>query len=179
VSKVEEGPFLASFGPTFVAKLEIEEDYQMYRGRVWLAVVIYGDGFADGSGTLATITFDATAPGEGELDLFSVSPYMSDQLKLVTCGPELIPHTISDGYVVVSADGNDPPDDPPDDPPEDSSHDLNEDGKIDIMDLAIMAISYGKLDGESGYDPKVDLDRNGIINILDIAIVAADFGQLL
>jgi len=175
VSRVEEGAFLASFGPTFVAKLEIEKDYQMYRGRVWLAVVICGDGFANGSGTLATITFNAIALGEGELDLFSVSPYRSDQLKLVTCGPEPIPHTVFDGYVIVSADSNDPPDDPPEDP----SPDLNEDGKIDIIDLAIVAKAYGKLNGESAYDQKADLDQNGIVDILDIAIVAADFGQLL
>ncbi len=179
VSKIEEGPFMASFGSTFVAKLENEEDYQMYRGRVWLAVVICGDGFADGSGILARITFDAVAPGEGELDLFSVSPYLPTQIKLVTCGPKPIPHNVLDGYVAVSADANDPPSDPPDDPPADPSPDLNEDGKIDVIDLAIVALVYGKLDGESDYDPKADLDQNGIIDILDIAIVATDFGKIL
>jgi hypothetical protein len=183
VSKIEEGPFMASFGSTFVAKLENEEDYQIYRGRVWLAVAICGDGFADGSGTLAKITFDAIAPGEGELDLFSVSPYLSTQIKLVTCGPEPIPHNVLDGYVTVSADANNPhdnpSDDPPDDPPEDPSHDLNEDGKIGVIDLAIVALAYGKLDGEPDYDPKADLDQNGIIDILDIAIVATDFGKIL
>lgn len=183
VSKVEEGPLLASFGSTFVAKLEVEEDYQLYRGRVWLAVVICGDGFANGSGTLATITFNAITPGEGELDLFSVSPYRSDQLKLVTCGPESIPHGVLDGYVVVSVDGDDPPDDPPSDPPADGldnpSPDLNGDGKVDIMDVAAVALTYGKSKGEPGYSPEADLDQNGIIDILDIAIVAADFGKLL
>lgn len=178
VSKVEEGPFLASFGPTFVANLEIEEDYQMYRGRVWLAVVIYGDGFADGSDTLATITFDAIAPGEGELDLFSVSPYRSDQLKLVTCGPEPIPHTVLDGYIRVSTDTDDPPDDPLADPPNDPSPDLNGDGRIDIVDVAAVALTYRKLNGEPDYNPEADLDQNGVIDILDIAIVAAHFGQV-
>jgi len=179
VSKVEEGSFLASFGPTFVAKLEIEEDYQMWRGRVWLAVVICGDGFANGNGTLATITFNAIAPGEGELDLFSVFPYKSDQVKLVTCGPESIPHGVLDGYVVVSADANDPPDDPPPDPPNNLGSDLNGDGKIDITDVAIVAKSYGKSSGEPDYNLKADLDQNGIVDIMDIAIVAADFGQVL
>lgn len=179
VSKVEDGPFLGSFGPTFVANLDIETDYQMYRGRVWLAVVIYGEGFANGSGTLATITFNATAPGEGELDLFSVFPYRSDQLKLVTCGPEPIPHTVLDGYVIVSKNANDPPDDPPDDPPEYPNPDLNEDGKINILDLAIVAKAYGRSNGESDYNPKADMDQNGIIDILDVAMIAADFGQLL
>ena len=179
VSKVEEGSFLASFGPTFVAKLENEEDYQMWRGRVWLAVVICGDGFANGNGTLATITFNAITPGEGELDLFSVFPYKSDQVKLVTCGPESIPHGVLDGYVVVSADANDPPDDPPPDPPNNLGSDLNGDGKIDITDVAIVAKSYGKSSGEPDYNLKADLDQNGIVDIMDIAIVAADFGQVL
>jgi len=187
VSEVEEGPFFTGFGPTFVANLEVEEDYQTYRGRVWLAVVIYGDGFADGSGTLATITFDAIAPGEGELDLFSVSPYKSYEVKLVTCGPEPIPHTVLDGYVRVSTDAADPPDDPPADPPDDppadppddQSPDLNSDGRIDITDVAAVALAYGKSNGDPDYNPKLDLDQSGVINILDIAIVAADFGQVL
>jgi hypothetical protein len=171
VSKVEEGPFLARFGPTFVAKLEIQEDYEMCCGRVWLAVVIYGDGFADGSGTLATITFTATAVGEGELDLFSDPPYRSDQIKLVTCGPQPIPHSVVDGYVVVSANPGDPHSNP--------SADLNGDGKIDIRDLAIVAKAFGKSKGEPGYYPKADLDQNGMIDIQDVAIVAAEFGRIL
>ena len=108
-SKIEEGPFMKSFGLTFVAELEIQSDYEMYRGRVWMAAVICGDGFANGSGTLATITFNATAPGEGELDLFSDPPYRADQIKLVTCGPKPIPHAVLDGYVAISADPNGPP----------------------------------------------------------------------
>lgn len=178
VSKVEEGPFLASFGPTFVAKLEIEKDYEMYRGRVWLAVVIYGDGFANGSGTLATVTFNAIAAGEGELDLFSDPPYRSDQIKLVTCGPEPIPHTVIDGYVVVSADPADPPN-PPSDPPKNPNPDINGDGKVDINDVAIVARAYGKSKRQPNYDPRADLDQNGIIDIRDIAIVAASFGKVL
>jgi len=177
VSKVEEGPFMSNFGSTFVAKLEIEEDYQLYRGRVWMAVVICGDGFADGNGTLATITFEALAPGEGELDLFSVDPYRSDQVKLVTCGPEPIPHAVIDGHVLVSADANNPPDDPPENP-NNPGFDLNGDGSVNMIDLAIVAKSYGKSSGEPGYNSLADLDQNGFVDIVDIALVAADFGKV-
>jgi hypothetical protein len=175
VSKVEEGPFLASFGPTFVAKLEVLDDYESGLGRVWMAAVICGDGFADGSGTLATITFIATGEGEGKLDLFSDPPYKSNEIKLVTCGPQPIPHTVEDGYVVVSAD----PNDPPDDPPRSLNPDLNGDGRVNIRDVAIVAKAFGKSKGDPKYNPLADLDQNGIVNIEDITIVAAEYGRVL
>lgn len=179
--EVEEGYFMRSFGSTFIAKLEIMDNYTMFTGRIWLALVICGDGFANGSGTLATITFNATALGEGTLDLYSDHPYRSDQIKLVTCGPEPIPHTIKDGYVVVSNNADDPPDPPPNPGGEHNSTnpDLNSDGKIDIKDVALVARAYGSSKGEANYNPETDLDQNDVIDILDVAMVAASFGQVL
>lgn len=114
--EVEEGPFMAGFGLTFVAYKEIDDEYKTECGkkfgRIWFAVALIGDAFADGSGTLATITFNATAPGESALDLHSIYPYKPNEVKLCTCGPEPIPNTAVDGYVVVSSDSCDPPDPP-------------------------------------------------------------------
>jgi len=187
--EVEEGPFMAGFGLTIVAYKEIDDDYQTECGkkigRVWFAVALLGDAFADGSGTLATITFNATAPGESILDLHSIYPYKPNEVKLCTCGPEPIPHTAVDGYVVVSSDPCDPPDDPPpEDPPPDPPNtspnpDVNRDGVVDIMDLAIVASVYGTSVGNFRYNPSADLDQNGKINICDVAIVARSFGQAL
>jgi len=174
---IEEGSFLRSFGPTFIAKLEIMDDYTLFTGRIWLAVAIYGDGFANGSGTLATITFNATVPGEGALDVYSDHPYRSDQVKLVTCGPEPIPHTVKDGYVVVSSNPDDPPSDPPN-PHNPHDPDLNDDGKVDIRDVTIVGRAYGTSKGEADYNPEADFDQNDVINIRDVTIVAASFGQV-
>lgn len=72
---LEEEPFLSSVNHTFVAKREINDSYCGTFGVAWLAVCIYGLGYANGNGTLAIITFNATAPGETVLDLYSDNPY--------------------------------------------------------------------------------------------------------
>jgi len=178
VTKIEEGSFLKSFGLTFVAMMKVDPNYQLYRGRVWFAIAVCGDDFADGSGTLAKITFNATTEGRGDLDLFSLFPYNTDQVKLVTCQPVAIAHAVSDGYVVVSADPNNTPiiSLPPD--PPNLSADVNGDGKVDITDLTMVARCYGRVAGDSHYDPKVDFNENGSIDIQDIAVVAVKFHQI-
>lgn len=183
--EVEEGSFMASFGLTIVAYKEIDDDYKPTVGRIWFAVALLGDAFADGSGTLATITFNATALGESELDLHSILPYKPDEVKLCTCGPEPITNTAVDGYVVVSSNPSNPPEDPPEDPPPNPplntspDPDVNGDGTVDILDLAIVASLYGMSKGNPRYDAEADLDQNDEINISDLAIVARNFGQTL
>lgn len=180
--EVEEGSFMASFGLTIVAYKEIDDDYKPTVGRIWFAVALLGDAFADGSGTLATITFNATALGESELDLHSILPYKPDEVKLCTCGPEPITNIAVDGYVVVSSNPCDPPEDPPEDPPPDPptnppGSDVNGDGIVDIRDLALVASVYGTSEGQPRYNPEADLNENGKIEIYDIAMVARDFGK--
>ena len=183
---LEEGTFLSDFGPTFVAMQEIDDTYTSTRGRVWFAVAIYGTGYADGNGTLASITFKATAVGETILDLYSDNPYKEDSVKLVTCGPEPIPNIAIDGHVVVSSDSCEPPDppadpppDPPPNPPDSPKPDLNGDGEVDIRDITIVAKVYGISRGQSEYNQYADLDGNDIIDIRDVTIVAVNFGSVL
>lgn len=180
--EVEEGPFMASFGSTIVAYKEIADNYKPCVGRVWFAVAVLGDAFADGSGTLATITFNATAPGESVLDLHSIFPLKPDEVKLCTCGPEPIPNTAVDGYVIVSSDVCDPPDDPPADPPDPPDDpppnpDLNGDGIVNVKDLVIVAMAYGTSTGEARFDANADLNQDGSVNVADLYIIGQDFGQ--
>jgi hypothetical protein len=183
---------MASFGSTVVAYEEVDDKYEtsgeVTRGRVWFAVAILGDAFADGSGTLATLTFNATSSGESTLDLHSIYPYAPDQIKLCTCGPEPIPHTVEDGYVTVSSDPcdsqdpPDPPSDPPTDPPADPvdnppNPDVNRDGMINIRDLRIVALAYGTSIGDDGFDSSADLNHDDSINMSDLNLVAQNFGQ--
>jgi len=166
--EVEEGPFLASFGPTFVVKLEIDDEFSATQGRVWVVIVIYGDKFADGSGTLATITFNATASGECTLDLYSDYPLRPDEVKLVTCGPEPIPHEVVDGTVVVSSN----PDDPPD-------PDLNGDRIVDMRDIGIACRAFGAFPGHSWWVPNADINDDGTIDMRDIGTVCRHFGETI
>ena len=178
--EVEEGSLMASFGLTIVAHKEIEDDYKPTVGRIWFAVALLGDAFADGDGTLATITFNATSLGESELDLHSILPYKPDEVKLCTCAPEPIANTAVDGYVVVSSDTCDPPEDPPEDPPKTSPNpDVNRDRVVNILDVTIVASLYGTANGNPRYNPEADLDQNEKIDIRDLVIVARSFGQTL
>jgi hypothetical protein len=179
---VKEGPFMRDVGLSVVVKSEIDDCYEPTLGRVWFVVVLCGDVCVNGSGTLATITFNATAPGESLLDLHSILPFKPDEVKLATCGGEHIPNVAMDGYVIVSSDCCDPPDPPPDpppNPPTTPNPDVNGDGVVDIMDLATVSSVYGSSVGNSRYNPSADLDQNGKININDLAIVARSFGQAL
>lgn len=55
--------------------------------------------------------------------------------------------------------------------------DINGDGKVDIIDLASVAVAWGTCPGDPRWNPKCDIDGNGVVNIMDIALVALDFGK--
>jgi hypothetical protein len=53
--------------------------------------------------------------------------------------------------------------------------DLNHDGKINILDISIVAIAYSSGLGDPKWNPVADLDKNGLVNILDVTRVAIDY----
>lgn len=177
---VDEGSFLSGFGPTFVAKREINESFAKNLGRIWLAAVIYGTGFADGNGTLAVITFEAISAGETPLDLYSCFPLRPDMVKLTTCGSQAIPNKAIDGSVTVgAADLSDPSDPPPVEvanlPAITPNVDMNGDGVVNIEDIVFVASAFGIVQGDMGYRAEADLDRNGIVDVRDLVLVALSF----
>jgi len=50
--------------------------------------------------------------------------------------------------------------------------DLNEDGKVDCADIAIVKASFGKKPGKPGFDPRADVNGDGVVDIRDLAFVA-------
>jgi hypothetical protein len=50
--------------------------------------------------------------------------------------------------------------------------DLDDDGDVDIEDLTIIAIHFGKT---SGYDPEADVVPNNEIDVFDVVFVASRF----
>ena len=55
--------------------------------------------------------------------------------------------------------------------------DVNGDGKVDIKDIALAALSYGSHSGYPNYNAKADVNQDGTIDIRDLAIIAKNFGQ--
>jgi parallel beta-helix repeat protein len=61
--------------------------------------------------------------------------------------------------------------------PQTLSADINDDDKVNILDITIVAKAFGSKQGEPAYNEAADLDKNGQVNILDISMVAKDFGK--
>ena len=55
--------------------------------------------------------------------------------------------------------------------------DLNEDGKVDILDLAIFGKAYGSIPGSDRWNPRADIDGNNVINIIDGAAIARSYNM--
>lgn len=49
--------------------------------------------------------------------------------------------------------------------------DLNGDLKVDCADVAIVKASFGKKNGQPGFDLRADINRNGIVDVNDLAFV--------
>jgi len=87
---ITEGPFLKSGGPTFKAKMEINET----TGTIYVAITLYETKIGiTGSGTLVTITFNATSLGESRLNLYDTI--------LGNSKGDPIKHEVIDGKVEV------------------------------------------------------------------------------
>ncbi|MDH5267142.1 MAG: hypothetical protein OEW62_05610 [Candidatus Bathyarchaeota archaeon] len=55
--------------------------------------------------------------------------------------------------------------------------DVNEDGIVNIVDIAAVAKAYGCKSGDPNWSPIVDMDLNEEINIIDISTAAKDYGK--
>ncbi len=52
--------------------------------------------------------------------------------------------------------------------------DVNQDGKIDMLDLTVIARDFGKT---TGFAPEADVNGDKVINVFDLVLVAANFGK--
>jgi len=111
--------------------------------------------FPEGSGTLATITFDATVGGSCALELFDT--------KLSDPDLERIPHTTVDGSVRVMEGA--------------ASPDVNGDGIVDIYDIVEAIVAFGATPASPRWNPFIDINGDGVVDIYDIVLIARNFGK--
>ena len=55
--------------------------------------------------------------------------------------------------------------------------DIDNNGVVNIVDVATVAFSFGATPTSSNWNVATDLDNNGVVNILDVALDAFYFGQ--
>ena len=109
--------------------------------------VVSPDGVGTGDGILATITFEVVARKASDLKL---------NVGLANSDGELFGYWSEDGRVI--------------EPP----WDVNGDGRVDILDLSIVASQFGQT-GQS----EADINRDGVVNIEDLIWVASGmWGEL-
>jgi len=51
--------------------------------------------------------------------------------------------------------------------------DLNSDGEVDVFDLVLIGLDFGRT---SGFSPTADINNDGEVNILDLSTVSGNFG---
>jgi len=54
---------------------------------------------------------------------------------------------------------------------------VNQDGQVNVVDLTMVSLAYGTLEGEPGYNPDADLNNDGIVDMRDLRIVAYYLGE--
>jgi hypothetical protein len=162
LSNVTEGDFMKYF-----AELSgVESPYTIFGwhkdvGVVFIFILPLPDGtypgpFPEGSGTLATITFNAIEmpeeTTETDLELFDVTMLDAD-------GNEMLYDHLESGVYIAPKE----------------AADLNLDRKIDIQDLYIFGSSFGSYPEHPRWDARADINSDGKINILDGVIIAKAF----
>ena len=56
-------------------------------------------------------------------------------------------------------------------------YDLNQDGIVDIVDVAIAALAFGSTPSEPNWDSRADVNPDGIINVFDLIVMLIHFGE--
>ena len=136
---VNEGDFLSKDGGnTFFQEGAINNAAGTIAG---LSGAFIGTGGVSGTGTLFSITFEAKASGQGSLQL--------SEDRLGTANGNQIHHEIVLHPVIVE-----------------STYDLNGDGKVNLLDLTLVAQNFGRA------NPQADANGDGTVDIFDLIAVA-------
>jgi hypothetical protein len=156
VAAITEGPFLKQLTPPGTSFLTPIIDNTAGWIQAGAALKNFNSGGVNGSGELATISFQAVAEGN------SVFDFDEETTKLRTWdGNVLVPieHTTVSGFFQYL------------------TGDIDGDGDVDGVDFGIFAPSYGSLAGQPKYNLICDLDRDGDVDGVDFGLFAPNYGK--
>ncbi len=150
--EVIEGDFLMS--ETEETRFN-EGTIQNSAGKITGINVLRLSGGVSGKGTLCSVSFNVIGPGECRLTLENFEAGASNTQSIPSIPPEYI--------IVVEGEV-----------PTRPAWDINQDGKVDILDLIQVAQN---LDTDVSVNPQTDVNSDGIIDILDLITVAQNFSD--
>jgi len=110
---------------------------------------------ANGSGVLATITFEVIDEGKTQLAFYYVN-----LLHWTGSSQELIDHTRLHGWFLTTFT---------------ILGDIDGDSSVDSQDLELFASSYGTILGEPDYNWLADLDRDSVVESYDLYLLARNY----
>ena len=147
---VGEGDFLSKDGRSaFFAAGQIDNAAGSIAG---LSGAVIGEGGATGGGTLLSIAFEAKAAGEGWLRMSEDKMSASNENRIHY---DVVTPSVSVMVIV------------------EPTYDLNGDGKVNILDLTLVAQNLGK------DNPKADANRDGVVDVFDLVGVAQRLDNVL
>jgi len=162
LTDVTEGDFFKAFGPTFF----VDETNANY-GVVGILLLPTDEGgyppddvvgFPHGDGSLATITFEVINLPE----VLTEFPLELDDVIILDADLNELPPRSIEGAVLLAPT---------------KREDLNQDGVINVLDMATFALAFGSYPGHPRWNARADIDQNGKVNILDGVIVTVAFGE--
>lgn len=115
--------------------------------------LVFDTGCHGGGDVLLSVSFEAKAPGKGELNLHNVA--LRTDLHNVALRTDSVGVTdvgILPFEIIVQSD-----------------YDLNGDGQVNIFDLVIVSQNFGQV------HPQADVNDDGTVNIFDLTAVAQQF----
>ena len=150
--EVNEGDFLKSEDvETHFSGGTIDNE----KGKITGINVLRLEGGVNGNGTLYSVSFTIVGPGESLLTLENFQAGSSSGSALPSPPPEYL----------ITVEG---------DVPTRPAWDINQDGKVNILDLIIVGQAFGS---DADVNSHADVNGDGHINILDLITVAQNFGD--
>lgn len=148
-----DGFFWKDFGDIFTTFMISEMDFPLIN----ILLLPPYTRFPEGNGTLAVFNFAITAPANSTIRLKTSA--VDDGGNIIIIPP--LPDESDYCYLRVTW----------------NRADLNFDGKVDILDLSVLAKAFASQPGNYRWNTNVDIDGNRIINIIDAVKIAQDFGE--
>lgn len=148
---VTEGPFLKQVGSTLFIVGSIDNTSGNIQGGI--ADVLFSTNVANGSGVLATLSFQAIGVGNSNITINSIQSQIVEN-----SGDLQLPFSVNDGVVSSS-----------------SPIDFFHDGTVNFQDIVYFVCAYIQY-YQTGYlNPACDLNHDGTLNFQDIVLFIQDY----